>query len=258
MIIIADDMPTWNADQYLKFADERTRPCRDLVAAISITPVRRIIDLGCGPGNSTRVLEGKWPEAEITGLDSSASMIDVARREQPRHRWLVQGITEWTANARDDFDIVFANASLQWVDDHAWLYPKLLERVSPGGVLAVQIPANFDALPHRLMRELAPDGVSVKEWHAHEPPFYYEALAPHAAHVDIWQTEYLHVMANADAIVEWYKGSGLRPFLESIGSDAQRERFLDEYRDRIRAAYPQQRDGRVLFSFLRLFVIAVK
>src|SRR5262245_40246917 len=100
MIIIGDDMPTWNADQYLKFADERTRPCRDLVAAISITFVRRIIDLGCGPGNSTRVLERKWPGAEITGLDTSAPMIDVARREQPQHRWAVQEITEWAANAQ--------------------------------------------------------------------------------------------------------------------------------------------------------------
>ena len=249
-------MPTWNADQYLKFAEHRTRPCRDLVAAIALRDVRRVIDLGCGPGNSTRVLAGRWPHAEITGLDNSIAMIDVARKEQPAHRWVAGEISEWAASQRDQFDLVFSNAALQWVDDHAALFPKLLRRVAPGGALAVQIPAGFDALPHVLMRELAPAHASVKEWHSHAPGFYYDVLAPFAKRVDVWTTEYQHVMPNADAIVEWYKGSGMRPFLEALPTAAEREKFVEEYAKRVRAAYPARPDGSVLFPFRRLFVVA--
>ena len=251
-------MPSWNAEQYLKFADERTRPCRDLVAAIDLRQVRRVIDLGCGPGNSTTVLSNRWPDAQVIGLDNATSMIDGARNSLPQHRWLVREIAEWAVTERDQFDVVFSNAALQWVPDHASLYPKLLDRVAAGGALAVQIPANFDALPHRLMRELAPPGLQVKEWHAHEPAFYYDVLAGHAGRVDIWRTEYQHVMPNADAIVEWYKGSGLRPFLEALPAEVEREKFLREYLERIRDAYPPRSDGRVLFPFLRLFVVAYK
>jgi len=250
-------MPSWNADQYLKFADERTRPCRDLLAAIDLPSVHQLIDLGCGPGNSTTALADRWPGAEITGLDNASSMIGVAENAQPQHRWMVREIAEWAMNERDQFDLVFSNAALQWVPDHASLYPRLIDRVRPGGALAVQIPANSDALPHRLMRELAPSGLRVREWHAHDHAFYYDILAARAGRVDIWQTEYQHVMPNADAIVEWYKGSGMRPFLEAMALD-QREKFLREYTDRIREAYRVRPDGKVLFPFLRLFVVAYK
>src|SRR5262249_6499695 len=145
----------------------------------------------------------------------------------------------------------------QWVPDHELLYPRIFEHVGAGGALAVQVPAGFDALPHRLMRELAPPDIHVKQWHSHEPAFYYRVLAPHAARVDIWQTEYQHVMLTADAIVEWYKGTGLRPFLEAMSAD-QRETFSREYIRRIRDAYRPEPDGRVLFPFLRLFLVAYK
>src|SRR5262249_38813315 len=158
-------MPSWNADQYLKFGDERTRPCRDLAAAIALPQVHRLIDLGCGPGNSTTVLAERWPDVQITGLDN-ASMIDVARSAQPHHRWIVDGIAEWAASEREQFDLVFSNAALQWVQDHESLYPRLFERVFPGGALAVQVPAGFNALPHRLMWELAPPDIRVRQWHS--------------------------------------------------------------------------------------------
>jgi trans-aconitate 2-methyltransferase len=249
-------MPSWNADQYLKFADERTQPCRDLAARIGAADVRSVIDLGCGPGNSTAVLAERWPEADIMGLDGSPSMIEVARREQPARRWIAGDISEWAANETERFDIVFSNAALHWVPDHAWLYPRLLARVRAGGSLAVQIPADFDALPHRLMRELSPPGVFVREWHSHEPAFYYDLLASRAVRVDIWQIEYQHVLPNAGAIVEWYKGTGMRPFLEALETDAGREKFIAEYSRRIRAAYPSRSDGKVLFPFRRLFLTA--
>jgi trans-aconitate 2-methyltransferase len=252
-------MPTWNADQYLKFGEQRIRPCHDLldrVARASLQDAKRIIDLGCGPGNSTAELAERWPDAEISGLDNSAAMIEVARREQPHRRWIFDDISSWTANEKERFDIVFSNAALQWVPDHASLFPRLMERVAPGGALAIQIPADFNALPHRLMRELAPSGARAKEWFSHEPAFYYDVLAGGAAGVDIWEAIYQHLLATADDIVEWYKGSGLRPFLEAIPNETDRNRFMAEYKNKIGAAYPAQPDGKVLFPFRRLFIVA--
>src|SRR5262249_24465318 len=236
---------------------ERTRPCRDLVASVSLKAVDRLIDLGCGPGNSTRVLAGRWPYAEITGLDSAVSMIEVAKREQPERRWVVGDITEWVSSATSKFDLVFSNAALQGVPDQGSLYPTLFERLTTGGALAVQIPADFNALPHRIMRELA-RSARVKEWHSHKPAFYYNLLAPLASRVDIWTVEYQHVLQDPEAIVEWYKGSGMRPFLEAFESGADRERFLAEYTNRIRDSYPRQPDSRVLFPFQRLFLVAYR
>jgi trans-aconitate 2-methyltransferase len=249
-------VPTWNADQYLKFAEERTRPCRDLAAAIAKSNARRVIDLGCGPGNSTAVLAERWPDANIDGLDKATSMIDVARAEQPKRRWIVRDISDWAANEHEQFDVVFSNAALQWVDNHEWLFLRLLQRVSPGGALAVQIPADFNAPPHQLMRELAPPGSKPKHWHSHDPAFYYDLLAPHAVRVNIWETVYQHVVPDADAIVEWYKGSGLRPYMEACKTDVERDEFLTEYTRRIRSLYAERPDGRVLFPFKRLFIVA--
>jgi trans-aconitate 2-methyltransferase len=179
-------MPTWSASQYLKFSEERTRPCRDLAARVSVTPVHRIIDLGCGPGNSTEVLAGLWPEAEITGLDNSAEMIEDARRSHPAWRWIASDIASWAENGEEQFDVVFSNAAPQWVGDHDSIYPRLLSRVAPGGAFAMQIPGNFDGPAYRLMRETAasaawqrhfPPG-RVREWHVHDLNFYYDVLAP--------------------------------------------------------------------------------
>jgi trans-aconitate 2-methyltransferase len=264
-------MPTWSPDQYLKFAEERTRPCRELAARIEVPIVRRIIDLGCGPGNSTEVLAARWPDAEITGLDNSVEMIATARKMQPARSWMIGEIANWASSTNGTggggkFEIVFSNAALQWLPDHAALYPKLLEHVSPGGAFAAQIPANFDALAHVIMRDIAklpawhvrfPVG-SLREWQAHDPAFYYDVLAPHAARIDLWETEYLHVMPDARALVEFYKGSGMRPFLDLLPNDTERKQFTKEYLERIRVAYPRRPDGRVLFPFRRLFFVAYR
>jgi len=291
-------MPSWDAEQYLKFADERTRPCRELAARVAIDAPRRVIDLGCGSGNSTRVLAERWPAAEVTGLDSSAQMIAAARRENPAGRWIEADIAGWHWQAqsasgemptdvnslagtgrlrlpvppkRTDLpgrpDIIFSNAALQWVPDHAALLPRLLRQANPGGALAVQMPDNFDAPAHRAMRELAASagwrellfqGGGVREWHVDDLPFYYDTLAPHAARLDLWKTEYFQVMPDAEGIVAWYRGTGLRPFLDALPTDADRDRFAAEYLERIRAAYPRRTDGRVLFPFRRLFLIAYR
>jgi trans-aconitate 2-methyltransferase len=259
-------VPTWNPEQYLKFAEERTRPCRDLAAAVSISEPRRIIDLGCGPGNSTEILIERWPHALTTGLDSSAKMIETARQAHPDLDWRVGDISDWASGSGQEFDLVFSNAALQWVDDHAEVFGQLLGRVAAGGALAAQMPGNFDGPAHRLMREVArsPEWVdkfaaeSVREWHVHDLPFYYDVMAPLAARVDLWETEYIHVFPSPGDIVEWYKGTGLRPFLEILKTDADRERFMSNYLDRLKVAYKPQPDGRVLFPFRRLLIIAYK
>ncbi len=256
-------MPTWNAGQYLRFADERTRPCRDLVMAVALEEPARIVDLGCGPGNSTAALATRWPAAEIVGLDSSEAMLAAARRSAPRRTWLLGDIGSWTSER--PFDLVFANAALQWVPDHATAFPRLLAQASRGGALAVQMPCNFDADAHKAMRAIAASPAwrahfvdGVHEWHVHSASFYYDVLAPHATRLDVWETEYLHVMPGPLAIVEWYKGTGLRPFLDLLPDDASRQRFLDAYLVAITAAYPARPDGRVLFPFRRLFLVAYR
>ena len=262
-------MSGWSPHQYLKFAGERTRPCHDLAERIAVADAHRVIDLGCGPGNSTAVLRARWPHAQITGLDSSPEMIERARREWPdtdRQHWLTAGIAEWAAQADAQFDVVFSNAALQWVDDHARLYPDLFLHVAPGGAFAVQIPGNIDALPHRLMREVAaspawsrffPPGQPC-EWHHHEIEFYYDILAPSAARLDLWATEYLHILADVEAIVEWYRATGLRPFLEALETDAGRERFMADYLAMLRPHFAPRPAGGVLFPFRRLFLIAYR
>ena len=253
-------MSDWRPEQYLKFAAERTQPCRDLVSRIAIPNPRRVIDLGCGPGNSSEVLAARWPEAELTGLDSSAQMIAKARGAHPAWCWLSGDIAEWT-NGQDSFDVVFCNAAMQWVPDHQDAFPRLLARVAPGGALAVQMPANFEAEAHTLMRAVAshfPAARSVREWFTHDTGFYYDTLAHIAARLELWSTEYIHIMDGPESIVEWYSGSGMRPFLDALLTDSDRQRFTTEYLEAVREAYSARRDGRVLFPFRRLFIVAYR
>ena len=249
-------MPTWNPGQYLKFAAERTRPCRDLVSRISVAQPRRIIDLGSGPGNSTEVIASLWPHADITALDSSQEMVRQGREKYPKFHWLSEDISQWAAISAESFDIVLSNAALHWVPDHSVVVPQLLSHVSSGGALAFQMPADINAPPHKLMREIA--ARPVREWHAYDLPYYYDLLSRDAASVDAWEITYIHVMENADEIVEWYKGTGMRPYLDAAASDAEREKFLDDYREGIRKLYPPRPDGRVLFPFRRIFVVAYR
>jgi len=260
-------MPTWSAEQYLKFGDERTRPCRDLAARIAVPDARRIIDLGCGPGNSTEVLASFWPDAAISGLDSSDAMLEAAHGSQPERHWIKGEIVGWANDSRQaPYDIVFANASLQWIPDHAANFPRVLTRVAPNGAFAAQMPGNHEAPVHQVMRDIAasqswrrwfPTG-KVCEWHSSTLEHYHDVLAPHAARLDIWETTYLHIFLKAEDIVEWYKGSGLRPYLEAIDSELERQRFVAEYLAAIRSIYPPQEDGHVLFPFRRLFMIAYR
>jgi trans-aconitate 2-methyltransferase len=258
------DMPSWDPGQYLQFVQERTRPARDLVGRSALESPRRVIDLGCGPGNSSRLLAERWPGAALTGLDSAAAMIAAASRDYPDADWVEGDIAGWATEDGPAYDLVFSNAALQWVADHATVYPGMFGRVAPGGALAIQVPADIDAPAHRAMRDLAasprwrdawPAG-GVREWRVHDAGFYYDLLCRRAARLDIWQTEYLHILPDAAAIVAWYKGTGLRPFLDALPTDHDRERFEADYLTRIREAYRPRADGRVILPFLRLFLIA--
>lgn len=258
-------MPTWNSDQYLKFANERTQPAIDLAARVALEAPERVVDLGCGPGNSTAVVARRWPRAALTGVDTSPAMLATARKDFPTITWVEGDIATWPDEnmGAGRYDVVFSNAAYQWVPDHATLLPRLMARVAPGGALAFQVPANFDAPPHRLMREQAatPEWRPLfpampREWHVHAPEFYYDVLAPRAARVEIWATDYFHVLAGVGGIIEWYRGTGLRPWLEALPGEATRTRFLEDYRALLVPHFPQQADGKVLFPFRRLFVVA--
>jgi trans-aconitate 2-methyltransferase len=253
-------MSAWDSQQYLKFAGERTQPSIDLAARVPLTSPAGVIDLGCGPGNSTAILAARWPGADIAGLDSSPEMLAQAKADYPAMRWIAGDIGTWQADR--PYDLVFTNAALQWVPDHARLMPALLAEVAPGGCLAVQMPRNFDNPAHAAMREVAAEG----PWSARlanvrravpvaMPGYYYDLLSPLARKLEIWETEYQHILAGAEAILEWVKGTGLRPFIDPL-PPAEREAFLARYLDRLRAAYPLQADGKVILPFRRLFFIA--
>ncbi len=253
--------PTWDPAQYARFEAERTLPCRDLIARVASASPARIIDLGCGSGASTALLRKQWPAAHLVGLDSSPEMITAARREDPAIDWVLQDVRAW--RPREPFDLVFSNAALQWVPDHEELFPRLLGRVAPGGLLAVQMPANFDSGAHRAIREVAQSVPWAGRWGPDvRPPqigpveLYYRLLAPRSQSVEIWLTEYVHVLPDAAAVTEWVKGTTLRPYLTALGSEADSAKFLKEIGRRIEAAYPRQPDGHVLFPFRRLFLVA--
>jgi len=265
---------SWDSTQYLKFANERTQPSLDLVSRIALEAPRRIVDLGCGPGNSTAVLARRWPQAEITGLDNSPAMLAKARADFPQWNWVEADIAAWAAAGEKRlptgcdgarFDLVFTNAALQWVPDHRRLFPQLFACVAPGGAFAMQVPGDPNATAHRVVRELAATSAwrryftpAPREWHVHPPEFYYDALAPLAKRVDLWCTEYLHVLASVDGVIEWYRGSGLRPWLDALPDEATRTQFLGAYRARLVAYFAERADGKVLFPFRRLFVIAYR
>jgi trans-aconitate 2-methyltransferase len=255
---------SWSAAQYVAFEDERTRPVRDLLAALPPIDAHSVIDLGCGPGNSTEVLAACYPQANISGIDSSSDMIEAARRRLPQVSFAVEDLQAW--QGAGPFDVILANAVLQWVAHHESLLPRLVGRLAPGGALAVQMPDNLDEPAHRLMREVATGGpwaAKLAASSAARAPqlgaaWYYGLLRPLCSKVDLWRTTYYHFLrGGAEAVVEWFKGSGLRPFLEPLNA-AERAAFLERYTAAIAQTYPIFADGGVMLPFPRLFLMAIR
>jgi trans-aconitate 2-methyltransferase len=253
----------WSPTQYVKFENERTRPARDLLAQVPLERVTRAIDLGCGPGNSTELVIARYGAAAVSGMDSDANMLEAARKRLPGTEFFQADLARWRPDA--ELDLLFSNAVFQWVPDHLGVLARLMEGLTSGGVLAVQMPDNFAEPTHLLMRETARHG----PWSRHFADFddrrepiplpaaYYDRLMPLARRVDVWHTVYNHPLKDAAAIVEWVKSTGLRPFLDHAGAE-HRDGFLADYLGRIAEAYPPMADGRVLLRFPRLFVVAVK
>ncbi len=258
---------TWDPGQYLQFEDQRLRPAIDLLARVPLDAPRRIVDLGCGTGNVTRLLAQRWPDAQITGVDNSATMLERARAaagDLPRVTFVAAELAAWSAAT--PVDLVFSNAALHWLPDHATLIARLASMVASAGVLAVQMPDNFRAPSHATIAALA---VSAR-WRGQLGPLvraiptapaadYYAWLAPLFPRIDIWTTEYLQVLAPSTAgdhpVAAWTKGTWLGPFLAALDAAEQVE-FLAAYEQDVAVAYPRLPDGGVLFPFRRLFMVA--
>lgn len=250
----------WDPAQYLKFAGPRVQPAIDLLSRVDLADPREVYDLGAGAGNVTQLLKRRWPDAHVTGVDASNEMLAKAAAAAPGISWERTDLS--TFRPRTPADLLFSNATLHWLDGHERLFPALLSALAPGGVLAVQMPRNFLAPSHTAVAEAARMG----RWRSRlesllrpspvsEPAFYYDVMAPHAESVDIWETEYLHVLEGDHPVKEWTKGTWLRQFLDAL-EEPDRSGFEDCYTSLVARAYPRRADGRTLFPFRRLFMIA--
>ncbi|GAB4354322.1 MAG: methyltransferase domain-containing protein [Gammaproteobacteria bacterium] len=258
----------WDPHQYRKFAHHRLRPALELLSRIPLPSPRVICDLGCGSGTVTRLLAERWPRAKVYGIDNSPQMLAQARGCATGIHWLEADIASWSPPVRPD--LVYSNAALHWVDNHAQLFPRLFGMLPSGGCLAVQMPLSWSAPSHRLMRETLMDGGTMgsalgsdalrrsisRNW-TESAGTYYDLLAEASEHLDIWETEYLQVLEGENPVLEWVKGTGLRPILEGL-DDRDREIFLQSYSARLQQAYPARPDGRTLYPFRRLFLVAVR
>jgi trans-aconitate 2-methyltransferase len=258
-------MPTWDPEQYTRFADHRDRPFHELVARVGAEAPRSVVDLGCGPGTLTRTLAERWPTAHVVGVDSSPEMIErAALLAGERLTFRLADLRDWVAGRAGEgtaYDVVVSNATLQWVPDHLDLLPELVSVLAPGGWLAVQVPGNHDAPLHAILRELA--GTEPYAAHAAgvadrftlpDPEDYLRVLAGLGCEVDAWETTYLQVLQGEDPVFEWISGTGARPVLQALPDDL-RARFEAQYRARLREAYPRQEYGTVL-PFRRVFAVA--
>jgi trans-aconitate 2-methyltransferase len=250
----------WDPKTYLNFGAERTRPAAELLARIALEAPARVVDLGCGPGNSTALLAARWPEADLEGVDSSPEMLEEAKRAGIKARWAQADIATW--NPSVSYDVIFSNATFQWIPDHRTLLPRLLSHVAEGGAFAFQVPRNFDEPCHTLIHDVARTGPwadklkGVRDWWNVLAPEAYFGILEAAAHaVDIWETTYVQVLEGEDAVFRWMSGTGLRPFANALEGQ-EREEFLDEYRRRVAAAYPQRESGATIYPFRRLFCVA--
>jgi len=250
----------WDPAQYLKFAGPRLRPAIDLLQRIDAESPGTVYDLGAGAGNVTRLIAARWPAARIVGIDGSAEMLAKAAAENPQIKWQQDDLAIWRPER--PADVIYSNAALHWLDDHDRLFPSLFTGLAPKGVLAVQIPRNFGATSHTLITETARSGPwrqrlerLLRPAPVAEPEFYYDLLAPLAASLDIWETEYLQVLDGENPVKEWTKGTWLTPLLAAL-DEPERSAFETAYGERVAAAYPPRGDGKTLFPFRRMFLIA--
>lgn len=254
---------SWNSEQYLKFKAERTQPAIDLANRITVRAPTDIIDIGCGPGNSTEILKKRYPNAAVVGADNSENMLEAAREKYPDIEFILCDASNDLNSIDRKFDIVFSNACIQWVPDHHKLLREMMSLLKEGGELAVQIPMNYDEPIHKIIGETA----SSEKWrdkfndprhfYTLTPEKYYDILSEISSDFSMWQTTYFHRMKSHSNIMEWYKSTGLRPYLETL-SPADKEEFEKDIFTEVEKAYPKQANGEIIFRFPRLFFKAVK
>lgn len=253
----------WDAAQYLRFEQERTQPSRDLAARIELKNPSSVLDIGCGPGNSTHVLRERFPAADILGVDSSSNMIEQARRQYPELAFDIVSLTPDCGEIGETYDVIFSNACLQWIPDHKRLFPNLFSKLNPGGVLAVQIPMTSDIPISVILREMSEDSpwkdkiraCREQDLFAYRPEEYYDILSGITEHFTIWQTSYMHIMNSCAEVVKRYCGSRLQPYLAAFSQDGKNE-FLADVENRLRQYYRPRANGRIVIQFPRLFMIA--
>lgn len=259
----------WNPEQYQRFSDERSRPFFELVDRIAAAPdeVTRVLDLGCGPGPLTASLLDRWPNAEVVGVDSDPAMLAEAHKlSSDRLRFEHGDIASWrNPGSTVPFDVIVSNAAYQWVPNHLALFPDLLAIIRPGGWFALQVPSNLDDAHHQAIRSLVRTepfadlpGVRAlpdRTHSSHTAVEYLDALAPTCRHVDAWEVSYVHILQGEDPVLEWIKGTALRPVFAALGSDEMRDHYVEELKPRLRALFPKRPWG-TPFPFRRVFVVA--
>ncbi|MCB2103066.1 MAG: methyltransferase domain-containing protein [Rhodobacterales bacterium] len=258
------DPAAWNPDQYLRFAAPRLRPAMDLLARIPLAAADTVYDLGCGTGIVAPALAARFPSARLVGVDSSPEMLDRARATDTAAEWVLADLTDWMPEA--PADLFYSNAVFQWLGDHPVLFPRLLTGLRRGGVLAVQMPHNHAAPSLAGIAEAAHAGPwsevldpLLRPAPVAEPQAYHDILTPHVSALDIWETDYLQVLEGPDAVVEWTRGTSLKPLLDALADRPDwHDAFLDAYRRRMAESYPRRADGTTLLPFRRLFFVAVR
>lgn len=257
----------WDPGQYLRYGGHRLRPAIELLQRVDVDAPKRCWDIGCGAGEIAIAMAERWPDAEVIGLDASPEMLEKSRAADKSGKisWVQADIVGWSPDA--PADVIYANAALQWVDGHETLFPHLMTCLAPGGVLAVQMPLSWPQTSHVLLRKVLAEGNGGKgygdeelrtgvgrKWVA-DGADYFDLVRPFADHIDIWRVEYLQELSGEDPVLEWVKGSALRPVLTALGEDAAAS-YLAEYGAALRDAYPMRDDGATLYPFARLFIVA--
>ena len=255
-------MTDWNPTQYLRYGNERIRPALDLMGRINLDSAEIIYDLGCGTGTITGILKERWSQAAVTGVDSSPNMLERTQDVQSGVMWEHADLNKWVPS--EPADLIYSNAAFHWLDGHDALFPRLMSFLKDGGVLAVQMPENWNAPSHSNIAATARESKWAERLVPHlmenpvaDPNFYYDMLSPLSTSLDMWESIYMHILNGDDPVVEWTKGTVLPPLLSHLPEE-EHEEFISSYGMKVSKAYPKRSDGKTILPFRRLFMVAAK
>jgi len=253
-------MSKWDSTQYLKFSEERKQPCVDLMNRLN-DHYKSILDLGCGPGNSTKNLQNKYPQAEIVGIDIDDNMLEKAKVDYPDLKFIKGHIPESLDNLENQYDLIFSNACIHWIEKQEELIEKVYDRINNDGIFAIQIPLTQESAFYKALYTLIKDKWNklsgIDNFHNLSIDEYYNKLSKKFSDVTIWTADYYHILNSKADIIEWYKGSGLRPYLYAL-NETEKELFLNDLNNVIKEQYHTLEDGKVFLIIPRLFIIAKK